>query len=113
MFAAAAALLTSSDGRVLLVKPNYRDHWSLPGGILEHGEPPHEGCRREVEEDLCPVTDDELRREFERAYFSGEMDQEEFRSVTAALDAKRAGGPRPPRSGPGAKPGPPEPESGQ
>jgi len=52
MFAAAAALFTGSDGRVLLVKPNYREHWSLPGGILEHGEPPHEGCRREVEEEL-------------------------------------------------------------
>ena len=52
MFAAAAALFTSADGRVLLVKPNYRDHWSLPGGILEHGEPPHEGCRREVKEEL-------------------------------------------------------------
>ncbi len=52
MFAAAAALFTSADGRVLLVKPNYRDHWSLPGGILEHGEPPHEGCRREVREEL-------------------------------------------------------------
>jgi 8-oxo-dGTP diphosphatase len=52
MFAAAAALFTGSDGRVLLVKPNYRDHWSLPGGILEHGEPPHEGCRREVKEEL-------------------------------------------------------------
>src|SRR2546430_3056704 len=48
MFAAAAALFTSADGRVLLVKPNYRNYWSLPGGILEHGEPPHEGCRREV-----------------------------------------------------------------
>jgi len=52
MFAAAAALFTSADGRTLLVKPNYRNHWSLPGGILEHGEPPHEGCRREVEEEL-------------------------------------------------------------
>jgi len=52
MFAAAAALFTSADGRVLLVKPNYLDHWSLPGGILEHGEPPHEGCLREVKEVL-------------------------------------------------------------
>ena len=52
MFAAAAALFTNAAGRVLLVKPNYRDHWSLPGGILEHGEPPHEGCRREVCEEL-------------------------------------------------------------
>jgi 8-oxo-dGTP diphosphatase len=52
MFGAAAALFTDAAGRVLLVKPNYRDHWSLPGGILEHGEPPHEGCRREVKEEL-------------------------------------------------------------
>ena len=50
--AAAAALFTDPAGRVLLVKPNYRDHWSLAGGILEHGEPPHVGCRREVAEEL-------------------------------------------------------------
>ncbi len=52
MFGAAAALFTNPDGLVLLVKPNYREHWSLPGGILDHGEPPHEGCRREVKEEL-------------------------------------------------------------
>jgi 8-oxo-dGTP diphosphatase len=52
MFGSAAALFTDPGGRVLLVKPNYREHWSLPGGILEHGEPPHEGCRREVAEEL-------------------------------------------------------------
>ena len=52
VFAAAAALFTDPAGRVLLVKPNYRDHWSLAGGILEHGEPPHLGCRREVAEEL-------------------------------------------------------------
>jgi 8-oxo-dGTP diphosphatase len=52
MFGAAAALFTDPAGRVLLVKPNYRARWSLPGGILEHGEPPHVGCRREVAEEL-------------------------------------------------------------
>ncbi len=52
MFGSAAALFTDPAGRVLLVKPNYREHWSLPGGILEHGEPPHAGCRREVAEEL-------------------------------------------------------------
>ena len=41
---AAAALFTDQAGRVLLVKPNYRDHWSLAGGILEHGGAP--GARR-------------------------------------------------------------------
>jgi 8-oxo-dGTP diphosphatase len=52
MFGSAAALFSDPVGRVLLVKPNYRDHWSLPGGIIEHGEPPHVGCRREVAEEL-------------------------------------------------------------
>jgi len=52
VFVAAGALFTDPAGRVLLVKPNYRDHWSLAGGILEHGEPPHVGCRREVAEEL-------------------------------------------------------------
>jgi len=49
---AAGGLITDPDGRVLLVKPNYRDRWSLPGGICEHGEPPHEGCGRELAEEL-------------------------------------------------------------
>lgn len=52
MFGAASALFTNKAGLVLLVKPNYRDHWSLPGGILDNGEPPHVGCHREVEEEL-------------------------------------------------------------
>lgn len=51
MHAAAAALITDPDGLMLIVKPNYRDHWQLPGGILEQGEPPHVGCAREVEEE--------------------------------------------------------------
>jgi 8-oxo-dGTP diphosphatase len=53
LYAAAAALITSGpQQQVLLVKPNYRDHWSLPGGVLEHGEPPHVGCAREVAEEV-------------------------------------------------------------
>jgi 8-oxo-dGTP pyrophosphatase MutT (NUDIX family) len=52
MYGAAAAMITCPAGRVLLVKPNYRERWSLPGGILEHGEPPHVGCAREVAEEV-------------------------------------------------------------
>lgn len=55
MVGSAAALITEGDGaggRVLLVKPNYRTLWSLPGGILESGEAPHYGCAREVAEEL-------------------------------------------------------------
>jgi 8-oxo-dGTP diphosphatase len=52
MYGSAAALFTNWAGQVLLVKPNYRDHWTLPGGILEDGEPPHAACRREVAEEI-------------------------------------------------------------
>jgi len=49
---AAGALITDPTGRVLLVKPNYRDRWALPGGICELGEPPQTGCGRELAEEL-------------------------------------------------------------
>jgi 8-oxo-dGTP diphosphatase len=49
---AAGALITDPAGRFLIVKPNYRDHWTIPGGICEQGEPPHAGCAREVAEEV-------------------------------------------------------------
>lgn len=52
MFGTAAALITAPSGEVLLVKPNYRDHWSVPGGILEDAEAPEAGCAREVREEI-------------------------------------------------------------
>jgi 8-oxo-dGTP diphosphatase len=49
---AAGALIRDPDGRVLCVKPNYRDYWTLPGGICEIGEAPHLGCAREIAEEV-------------------------------------------------------------
>ena len=49
---AAGGLITDPAGRVLLVKPNYRERWALPGGICELGEAPHVGCGRELTEEL-------------------------------------------------------------
>jgi 8-oxo-dGTP diphosphatase len=49
---AAGALIRDQDGRVLCVKPNYRDYWTLPGGICEAGEAPHLCCAREVAEEV-------------------------------------------------------------
>lgn len=51
-YLAASALITDGGGNVLLVDPNYRDHWTLPGGVVEDGEPPHVGCEREVAEEV-------------------------------------------------------------
>jgi 8-oxo-dGTP diphosphatase len=47
----AMCVVTRDDGRVLLVKPTYRRHWILPGGLLERGEDPATGLRREVREE--------------------------------------------------------------
>ncbi|WP_328474995.1 NUDIX hydrolase [Actinoplanes sp. NBC_00393] len=53
LYATTAALITEAvTGRVLLVKPTYRDHWALPGGYLEAGEYPQDGCARELHEEL-------------------------------------------------------------
>ncbi|MCC3762644.1 NUDIX hydrolase [Glycomyces sp. TRM65418] len=50
--ASAGSLFTDSAGRILLVKPNYRDHWLLVGGLLNEGESPEQACRREVKEEI-------------------------------------------------------------
>jgi 8-oxo-dGTP pyrophosphatase MutT (NUDIX family) len=52
-YLSAGLILTDRAGRLLVVKPNYRDDgWSIPGGIVEHGEPPHVAASREVAEEL-------------------------------------------------------------
>jgi 8-oxo-dGTP pyrophosphatase MutT (NUDIX family) len=50
--ASAGALVTDASGAVLIVKPNYRPHWNLPGGVLNADEPPHLACSRELIEEL-------------------------------------------------------------
>lgn len=52
VFVCACLLITDPEGRVLLVKPNYRPTWDFPGGVVEEDEAPHECARREVTEEL-------------------------------------------------------------
>ncbi|MEV5161122.1 NUDIX hydrolase [Streptomyces sp. NPDC053728] len=54
VLAAAATLLRDGRGRVLLVEPNYREGWALPGGTVEsgEGESPRQGARRETLEEI-------------------------------------------------------------
>jgi 8-oxo-dGTP pyrophosphatase MutT (NUDIX family) len=51
-YVAAGALITDPVGRVLLVKPNYRDHWLFPGGTADHDESPEAACARELKEEV-------------------------------------------------------------
>ncbi len=54
VLAGAACLFRDADGRILLVEPNYREGWALPGGTVESdgGETPREAARRETREEI-------------------------------------------------------------
>ena len=59
-YAVACAFFTDPEGRVLIVKPNYRDSWLFVGGMVDRGESPHEACAREIKEEIgldVPVGD--------------------------------------------------------
>jgi 8-oxo-dGTP diphosphatase len=50
--ASAGALIFDKRGRLLILKPNYKAGWTIPGGqIEEDGESPWDGCRRETLEE--------------------------------------------------------------
>ncbi|MFF2012178.1 NUDIX domain-containing protein [Streptomyces sp. NPDC058195] len=54
VLAAAATLFRDERGRLLLVEPNYRKGWALPGGTVEadQGEGPRQAARRETAEEI-------------------------------------------------------------
>ncbi len=50
--ASAGALIFDKAGRLLILKPNYKAGWTIPGGQIEEtGESPWGGCRRETFEE--------------------------------------------------------------
>jgi 8-oxo-dGTP diphosphatase len=50
--ASAGALLFDERGRLLVLNPTYKKHWTIPGGQLEpDGETPWQACRRETREE--------------------------------------------------------------
>lgn len=48
----AICVIERPDGKVLLVRQAYRAKWGIPGGLLEKGEDPADGARREVLEEV-------------------------------------------------------------
>ncbi|MGP5088275.1 NUDIX domain-containing protein [Brachybacterium tyrofermentans] len=52
VISSGAVILRDEDGRFVVEKPNYRDHWLLPGGGVDPGEDPRRCAQREVSEEL-------------------------------------------------------------
>lgn len=42
------ALFLNDKNEILIVKPSYKDHWSVPGGVVDENESPRQACIREV-----------------------------------------------------------------
>jgi 8-oxo-dGTP diphosphatase len=50
--ASAGALIFDRNGRLLILKPTYKQGWTIPGGMMEaDGETPWQACQREVREE--------------------------------------------------------------
>lgn len=48
----AGCLFFDRTGRLLLLKPTYKDYWLLPGGVVEANESPLQACIREIKEEI-------------------------------------------------------------
>src|SRR4051794_30896584 len=49
---AAGILVHDDQGRILMVKPTYKDGWDIPGGYVEPDESPAQAAERELAEEL-------------------------------------------------------------
>lgn len=57
VMAGTPAIITNSEGKILLGKRNpehpfYPGYWGLPGGFIDYGEKSEDACKREIEEEL-------------------------------------------------------------
>jgi ADP-ribose pyrophosphatase YjhB (NUDIX family) len=49
---AVSVLLFNTDNKILVLKPGYKDDWTLPGGVVEANESPLEAAKREAKEEI-------------------------------------------------------------
>jgi 8-oxo-dGTP diphosphatase len=49
---AAGGLFFNAKGKILILKPTYREYWSIPGGVIEANESPRQAFIREVQEEI-------------------------------------------------------------
>src|SRR5699024_5133227 len=52
VISSGSVILRDEHGCFVVEKPNYRDHWLLPGGGVDPGEDPRRCAQREVAEEL-------------------------------------------------------------
>ena len=48
----AGALIFNDKNELLVVKPTYKNYWSIPGGVVSQDESPRSACMREIREEI-------------------------------------------------------------
>ncbi|HET8884063.1 MAG TPA: NUDIX hydrolase [Candidatus Saccharimonadales bacterium] len=48
----AVIILEDEQERALIVKANYKSHWTFPGGVIDAGETPKQAAVREIKEEV-------------------------------------------------------------
>jgi ADP-ribose pyrophosphatase YjhB (NUDIX family) len=48
----AGVLFFNKEGMILILKPSYKDNWTLPGGVCNKNESPRQTGEREVKEEI-------------------------------------------------------------
>lgn len=56
--ASATLILENSEGQALIVKANYKAHWTFPGGIIDPHETPKQAAIRETYEEVGLIIDE-------------------------------------------------------
>jgi len=93
--AGAVAIIERSDGRWLMVKPVYRQGWSLPGGLIDRGEAAADAAVREFWEELGLrirvekqpwVVFDSTMRQVEMVFRGELIDEIDLDSITVRSD---------------------------
>ena len=48
---ASGMIIRNVEGKMLVLKTTYKDHWEIPGGVVEENESPKQAAEREVFEE--------------------------------------------------------------
>lgn len=48
----ASVVCETEDGRLLIIKANYKHYWTVPGGVVDPGETPLQAAVRETSEEV-------------------------------------------------------------
>jgi ADP-ribose pyrophosphatase YjhB (NUDIX family) len=98
----SGALIFNDRNELLIVKPTYKDHWSVPGGTVDQNESPKDACIREVKEEIdidLPDVDflcvdyisntEEKSENLQFVFYAGILDDEDIAKIK--LDPKELG----------------------